>query len=215
MAGGIFPNYPFELNPKCIIFSIFIIGLFFYKPPELHIYWKLLIAFILFVLSYVSLAWYDYTFDCTTLALKKSSSPIGITGLFKPPDYTPSQTDKSKLTKNEKDLEWVLVNLFHLVILAPLFLYVGTYKQFNIDDSNDNSITNILLIAVFAFAILYHGVRVIEKINIISITHIIVGIIGIYYSAQTEKPKWFYNVLSAIGVYAGLKHGYYLTQTFH
>jgi hypothetical protein len=117
------------------------------------------------------------------------------------------------------NLEWILINLFHLVILAPLFLYVGMYKQFNIDNSNDNSndnsITNILLIVVFAFTILYHGVKVIEKINIISITHIIVGIIGIYYSAQTETPKGFYNLLSAIGVYAGLKHGYYLTQTFH
>jgi len=113
------------------------------------------------------------------------------------------------------NLEWILIILFHLVILAPLFLYVGIYKQFNIDDSNDNSITNILLIAVFAFAILYHGVKVIERINIISITHIIVGIIGIYYSAQTEKPKGFYNLLSAIGVYAGLKHGYYLIQTFN
>ena len=113
------------------------------------------------------------------------------------------------------NLEWILIILFHLVILAPLFLYVGVYKQFNIDNSNDNSITNILLIAVFAFAILYHGVKVIERINIISITHIIVGIIGIYYSAQTEKPKGFYNLLSAIGVYAGLKHGYYLIQTFN
>jgi hypothetical protein len=113
------------------------------------------------------------------------------------------------------NLEWILVNLFHLVILAPLFLYVGMYKQFNIDNSNDNSITNILLRAVFAFAILYHGVKIIERINIISITHIIVGIIGIYYSVQIEKPKGFYNLLSAIGVYAGLKHGYYLIQTFH
>ena len=113
------------------------------------------------------------------------------------------------------NLEWILIILFHLVILAPLFLYVGVYKQFNIDNSNDNSITNILLIAVFAFDILYHGVKVIERINIISITHIIVGIIGIYYSVQTEKPKGFYNLLSAIGVYAGLKHGYYLIQTFN
>ena len=37
----------------------------------------------------------------------------------------------------------------------------------------------------------------------------------IYYSVQTEKPKGFYNLLSAIGVYAGLKHGYYLIQTFN
>ena len=26
MAGGLFPNYPFELNPKCVIFSIIIMA---------------------------------------------------------------------------------------------------------------------------------------------------------------------------------------------
>ena len=63
MSGGIYPNYPFELNPKCVIFSIIIIGLFFYQPPNMNIYWKLVTTFVLFVISYVSMAWYDYKFD--------------------------------------------------------------------------------------------------------------------------------------------------------
>jgi hypothetical protein len=63
MAGGIFPNYPFELNIKCVIFSAIIIGLFFYCPPDMNIFWKIFISFVLFVIAYVALAWYDYKFD--------------------------------------------------------------------------------------------------------------------------------------------------------
>jgi hypothetical protein len=113
------------------------------------------------------------------------------------------------MTKDEKDLDWALINLYHLVIIAPLFLYTGINKN------NSNSVTNILLITNFAFAILYHGVRVAREFNIISWFHILVSGVGIYYSLQLEKPNWFYNSLIGLGIYAGLKHGMYLTQTFH
>jgi hypothetical protein len=209
MAGGIFPNYPFELNAKCVIFSIIIIGLFFYKPPEMNIYWKSFTSFVLFVLAYVSMSWYDYKFDCQKLALKKSASSLGITGLFKPPAHTPSQTDKSKMTPEEKDLDWALINVYHLLILAPLFLYVGINKN------ESNQVSIILLIVNFAFAILYHGVRVFTKFNFISWAHILVSVGGIYLSTQDKKPDWFFNTLIGLGIYAGLKHGMYLTQTFH
>ncbi len=209
MAGGLFPNYPFELNAKCVIFSIIIIGLFFYKPPEMNIYWKSFSAFALFVLSYVSMAWYDYKFDCQKLALKKSTSELGLTGYLKPPAHTPSQTDKSKITKNEEDLDWALINAYHLLILTPLFLYVGLNK------SESSQMTDVLLISNFAFGIIYHIVRVLNKFNFISAAHVLVGIIGIYFSLQSVKPDWFYNSLIGLGIYTGLKHGIYLTQTFH
>ena len=209
MAGGIFPNYPFELNIKCVIFSIIIIGLFFYKPPDINIYWKLFVSFVLFVISYVTMAWYDYKFDCQKLALKKSTSPLGITGYLKPPVYTPSQIDRSKMTKEEKDLEMILINFYHLLIIAPLFLYIGLNKE------KSNPFASTLLIANLIFAIFYHGVRVVYSFNIISLFHVIIGIIGIFYSLQTTKPDWFYYGLIGIGVYAGLKHGIQITQTFH
>jgi hypothetical protein len=75
--------------------------------------------------------------------------------------------------------------------------------------------TNILLIANFAFAILYHGVRAARNFNIISIAHIVVSIGGIYLLIKEKRPDWFYNTLIGIGIYTGLKHGMYLTQTFH
>lgn len=209
MAGGIFTNYPFELNAKCVIFSIIIIGLFFYQPPEMNIYWKSFTSFVLFVGAYVSMAWYDYKFDCQKLALKKSTNPIGITDKLKPPAHSPGQTDRTKLTSEEKDLDWALINIYHLLILTPLFLYAGINKD------AANPITSILLIANFAFAILYHGVRVQRKFNLISWAHIIVSLGGIYLSIQDKKPDWFYSSLIGIGIYTGLKHGMHLMQTFH
>ena len=175
----------------------------------MNIYWKSFSAFALFVISYVSMAWYDYKFDCQKLALKKSTSSVGITGYLKPPAYTPSQLDRNKMTKSESDLDWALINMYHLVILTPLFLYVGLNKE------KSSNITDILLIANFTFGIIYHIVRVFNKFNLISAAHVLVGIIGIYFSVQTNKPDWFYNSLIGIGIYTGLKHGIYLTQTFH
>ena len=209
MAGGIFPNYPFELNPKCIIFSIIIIGLFFYQPPNMNIYWKTVAAFILFVISYVLMAWYDYKFECQKLAFKKSTSSLGITGKFKPPVYLESQIDKTKMTKTEQELEYALINILHLFIIAPLFLYVGLNKD------KSNSITTVLLYVIFSFAIIYHGVRASRESNIISWAHIIVSIVSMYLLNKKDKPKWFYNAFFGIGIYTGLKHGFYLTQTFH
>ncbi len=209
MAGGLFSNYPFELNIKCVIFSVIIIGLFFYQPPDMNIYWKLLVSFILFVISYVAMAWYDYKFDCQKLALKKSSSSVGITGLFKPPAHSESQLDRKKMTPQEKDLDWALINLYHLLILTPNLLYVGINKN----DSNQLSI--ILLIINFAFGILYHGVRLARKINVISLGHVLVGLVGIYYCIKKERPELFYSALIGLSMYTGLKHGLYLTQTFH
>ena len=58
MAGGLFGK-PFALNPKCIVFSILVMAIFLFKP-EFKTNSALGIAlFILFVLSYVSMAWYD------------------------------------------------------------------------------------------------------------------------------------------------------------
>jgi ammonia channel protein AmtB len=208
MAGGLFKNYPFELNIKCVIFSTIIIILFFFHPPEMNIIWKSFIAFILFVVAYVAMAWYDYKFECTKLALKRGSKG-GITTLFKPEPHTKSQTDSSKETKDEKQLTMSLINIYHLFIITPLVIYIGTYG----DKSNINAI--VVLIANLAFAILYHIVRVLRRFNGISASHVLGGIIGIVYLLFPKRPNAFYYALIFIGIYAGLKHGYWLMKSSH
>ena len=219
MAGGLFKNYPFELNIKCVIFSTIIIALFFYHPPEMNIIWKCFIALLLFVVAYVAMAWYDYKFECTKLALKRGSRG-GVTTLLKPEPHTESQTDPSKDTSDEKKLTMALINIYHLFIITPLLLYIGI-KGNDLKNKNQNqnqtqtSMAIILLIANLAFAILYHIVRVMRKFNGVSLGHVIGGVIGIVYLLLPQRPQWFYYVLIFIAVYAGLKHGYELMIKSH
>ena len=210
MTGGIFPNYPFELNPKCIVFSIIIIGLYFYEPPKMNLVWKLLRSFFIFVIAYVAMAYYDYQFECQKLALKRGTSGYGITGLLKPNTHTESQIDRTKMNDAEKILEWRLINIYHLFILAPLCLYIYTNRNEKI---NENYF--ILLILNFIFAILYHIVRFNRDFNIISLIHILVSIAGIYLTLTNNKTELYYNSLLITGLYAGLKHGYHLMLSFH
>ena len=73
MAGGLFGR-PFAFNIKCIIFSLIIISLFFFKPNIKNNYIAYGISFLLFVVSYVAMAWYDSIYNCDILPLKKGSS---------------------------------------------------------------------------------------------------------------------------------------------
>ena len=211
MAGGIFKNYPFELNIKCVIFSFIIIALFFYVPPEMNIAWKIFIAFLLFVIAYVAMAWYDYKFECMKLALKRGSRG-GLTTLLKPETHIASQTDRSKDTDEEKQLTWALINIYHLFILTPLLVYVG------INGIQKNKMTTtpiVLLVASFAFGILYHIVRVLRKFNGVSAGHVLGGVIAIIMLLLPKIPQWFFYVLVFIGAYAGIKHGYELMVSSH
>jgi len=48
-------------------------------------YYKLLISLFLFIIAYVSMAWYDYKFNCTTLPLRRGLNSL--TGILKPKIY--------------------------------------------------------------------------------------------------------------------------------
>lgn len=211
MAGGLFKNYPFELNIKCVIFSFIIIALFFYVPPEMNIAWKIFISFVLFVIAYVAMAWYDYKFECMKLALKRGSKG-GITTLLKPETHRESQTDRSKDTKKEKQLTMSLINVYHLFILTPLLVYVGIN---GIQKNKMSTTPLVLLIANFAFGILYHIVRVLRKFNGVSAGHVLGGAIAIIMLLLPTIPQWFFYVIVFIGGYAGIKHGYELMVSSH
>jgi len=209
MAGGIFPNYPFVLNPKCVVFSALIIALFFYCPPQMIMPWKLLLSFLLFVVAYVAMSWYDYTFECQVLALKRGTSKYGITQKFKPPTHKESQRDPSKETIQEAALEKNIINVYHIFFIAPLLLYIGL-KKINADNS-----AYTFLIVNLLFAMIYHVPRFISNYNYISFSHILLGIIGIYYSLVKTRPAIFYTSLLIFSSYVALKHGFLLMSSFH
>jgi len=111
MSGGIFPNYPFRFNVKCIVFTLVIAVGYWFLPPK---NWFVLI-FLLW-LPYISLAWYDYAYRCQD-KMAPTIVPFGryIFLPFKPPDY---QAEYRRLPKEATD---AMDTLDHIVAYSALF----------------------------------------------------------------------------------------------
>ncbi len=106
--------------------------------------------------------------------------------------------------KNSMKIQYVGTHIFHIFIIAPLLYYIGTKKG----NSNEASIR--LLIAILLVASLYHGSILLKKTNYISIGHIIMAVIGIYYFMKDTRPEYFYICLVLLSLYVAGKHGYLL-----
>ena len=80
MAGGLF-GVSFVFNVKCIIFSLICMALFLYNPSSLlkNKYLLYVSLFIIFVLAYVAMAWYDYFYDCPLSLLQKAKGVFSFT----------------------------------------------------------------------------------------------------------------------------------------
>lgn len=209
MAGGIFPNYPFQINIKCVIFAMIIIGLFFYIPPKMTTSWKLFVSLVLFVVSYVAMAWYDYKFECQKLALKRSTGKYSFTQPLKPPMHTDAQRDSRKASKEENRLEEYLIHYYHLFIITPLLLYIGVNKN-----KTENSVF-IFLIVNICFAIAYHIQRLWRKYNHVSMGHVIVGLSFIYFSLLETKQLWYFYTALGFSAYVGVVHSLDLIKMSH
>lgn len=83
MAGGLFGT-PLELNPKCLVFSAFV--LLVYWMPHFKAYsHRIVMAFVLATTAYVLMAWYDKLYDCND---RFGPTFLGwISMPFKPADY--------------------------------------------------------------------------------------------------------------------------------
>lgn len=150
MAGGLFER-PFVLNEKCIIFSLILIALFLINPGKLYKNFYLLafVLFLLFVLGYVAMAWYDYFYDCRLLPLKKGG--VSFTGLFKPEVTNKKKQLEHHETNEEKRKNKFVIYLFHLILIVPLLVYLSYYR-------NKSHLIGYILLGVLAvFTAIYHG----------------------------------------------------------
>ena len=150
MAGGLFGK-PFSLNIKCIIFSLICMTLFLYKPHFNSNYSLYFTLFLIFVISYVALAWYDYYFDCRILPLKRGT--ISLTGLFKPPMHEPDKqnNDSSNGNGNEQKSHQILIYLSHILFIVPLITYIAIYRK------KVNKLVYPILGVLAIFTLAYHG----------------------------------------------------------
>ena len=150
MAGGIFVDQPFHMNPKCVFYSGVMMTLywFFYKKPNIYL------LPVIFVISYVSMAWYDYQFNCDIMYSGSAIGPNTIDAIFKP-QHRGEDKGKKNLSENQESEYLRRVYLFHIIAVAPLLIYVGYYgRQANVK-------LFPVVMAVGIIALIYHGLRVV------------------------------------------------------
>lgn len=109
MGGGLFGT-PLYLNPKCLVFSAFVLGVYWMPHPVAFAH-KIVIAFVLATTAYVLMAWYDVLFDCND---RLKPTLLGwMSGYFKPPYYQ-QEFDELPL-KYQK-----IVRTFDIVVLIVI-----------------------------------------------------------------------------------------------
>ena len=119
MAGGLFGT-PLFLNPKCLVFSAFILAVYWmphFKPLE-H---RIVMAFVIATSAYVFMAWYDVLFDCND---RLGPTLLGWLSMpFKPAYY--QQAYEELPIKYQKIVRWfdiAILVLMIVLIFSPYYL---------------------------------------------------------------------------------------------
>ena len=119
MGGGLFGT-PLYLNPKCLIFSAIILIIYWLPHPN-TIAHNIVMGFLLATSAYISLAWYDYLFDCNDIL--KPTLFSWLSKPFKPKEY---QDAYQRLPlKYQKIIH--SFDIFVLVIILITFMYPFIY----------------------------------------------------------------------------------------
>ena len=102
---------PLYLNEKCIVFSAFVLAVYF-MPHQKAWQHEAVFAFILAMTAYVLMAWYDYIYDCND---KLGPTLLGgLIGWAKPYGGVPPETKELPI-KYKK-----VVAVFDTVVLIVL-----------------------------------------------------------------------------------------------
>lgn len=118
MGGGLFGT-PLYLNPKCLVFSGFVLAVYWLPHPKLLAH-RIVTAFAIATLAYVLLAWYDYLYDCTD---KYGPTFLGwISMPFKPAEYR-AKMDALPV-KYKKMVRWFDIAILTILVIFVFFPYV-------------------------------------------------------------------------------------------
>lgn len=160
MSGGIFVDRPFHPNIKCVIIAAVICAGYWYLPATRNP----LILIFLFAVTYVAIAVYDYLYVCRDKLYSGYFPGMNtLDSIFKP-DATgtetvggASQEDKAHgILQNQEAAFLQHVYLFHVLIVAPLLLYVG------VSGPCANKYVWQLFIGLGSVALVYHGYRLLH-----------------------------------------------------
>lgn len=121
MSGGLFGT-PLELNPKCLVFSAFVLVVY-WLPHPVALAHRIVMAFLLATTAYILMAWYDVIYDCNDHL--KPTLLGWLSGPFKPPSYLKEYEELP--VKYQKIIRWVDIAV--LGILGVLVAYPFLVKS--------------------------------------------------------------------------------------
>jgi len=122
MGGGLFGT-PLYLNPKCLVFSAFVLAVYWLPHPTAWTH-RAVAAFLLACSAYVLLAWYDVLFDCND---RLKPTLLGwMWGWAKPAEYRRQFEDLP--VKYKKIVRGVDIAVLGVVVLALVYPYLHLHK---------------------------------------------------------------------------------------
>jgi hypothetical protein len=119
MGGGLFGT-PLYLNPKCLVFSAFVLGVYWLPHPKAFSH-RILMAFLLATSAYIIMAWYDVIYDCND---RLKPTMLGwMSKPFKPKEYSEAY-DKLpiKYQKIVRTFDIAVLSILVITFVAPFVL---------------------------------------------------------------------------------------------
>ena len=118
MGGGLFGT-PLYLNLKCLLFSAFVISVYFLPHPPTFAH-NFVMTFLLGMASYIALAWYDVLYDCND---RLKPALLGwLSKSFKPPEYS-KEYDELPL-KTKKVIRTVDIIVLSIIVIAFIYPFI-------------------------------------------------------------------------------------------
>jgi hypothetical protein len=119
MAGGLFGT-PLELNPKCIVFSVFVLAVY-WMPHFKAFEHRVVMAFVLATTAYVLMAWYDKLYDCND---RFGPTFLGWLSMpFKPQEYRDKfDALPVKYQKIVRTVDIVILVVLLVLVFSPYYL---------------------------------------------------------------------------------------------
>ena len=118
MGGGLF-GAPLYLNIKCLVFSLFVLIVYWLPNPKSRMH-NFVMAFLLGTASYILLAWYDVLYDCNDQL--KPTLFGWLSKPFKPAKYS-NEYDKLPL-KTKKIIRYVDIFILSIVFIAFVYPFI-------------------------------------------------------------------------------------------
>lgn len=120
MGGGLFGT-PLYLNPKCLVFSAFVLFVYWMPHPKEYAH-KIVANVILATAAYIILAWYDMIYNCND---RLRPTLIGwISGWLKPKEYKEEYDQLPvKYQKIIRTFDIVLLVIILALLMYPYIAY--------------------------------------------------------------------------------------------